>query len=164
MKKISIKFIAIIAMVLILSSLVGCFSLVAKDKKFSISGMSITLTDEFFEKDYISLTAYYESRDAIVTVLKEDYASIGGISTWTVGEYADAVIAANNLSGAVVSFSDGYASFTYEKEVSGKNFIYFATCHKGGGAYWLVQFATLLESKEEFIPKFKNWASSIEFE
>lgn len=68
MKKL-IAMILVVCSVMLLAS--GC-DLFKKEKTFSKSGMSITLTEDFVEKDRISFTSTYESDDIIVTTTKED--------------------------------------------------------------------------------------------
>ena len=140
----------------------GCFS---GPKTFSKAGMSITLTNRFTEKEYISMTAYYESSDMLVTVLKEDFASYPSVSTWSVSKYAQNVVQANRLSGIDIQLSEsGYAYFEYAKTVSGNEYSYFATCHKAQDAFWLIQFAVFTKDFEEKMDTIWQYANSITFE
>ena len=99
-----------------------------EEKEFSKEGATITLTDEFTEKDLVSQTAYYESMDSIVVMLKEEFTLFeeAGYEDMTLSEYADLVIQANSLS-AERKEEEGLTCFTYEKEQNGKNFEYYAT-------------------------------------
>lgn len=151
----------ILAAICVLFGLFGCSLLQPKDKDFSVDGMTITLTDRFTEKSYVSMNAYYESPTAIVSVIKEDFAG----TNYTMTEYAELVMQVNGLDSVItVSTQNTYASFSYEKEVSGKEFSYYATCHKSEEAYWLIQFGCTSDNYEKLLPDFEKWASSVVFE
>ncbi len=142
-----------------LSVFVGCKQS-AKPKTFEKAGMKITLTTDFYEKELLSQTAYYESTNAIVTAVKEELSFFP--SHFTVALYAQAVVANNQINVSVNLLGD-MAYFTYEKTVSGHDFFYYATCHKSSDAFWLIQFACELDDKEDLMPTFEEYVASIEF-
>ncbi len=150
------------ATVVALMCLIGVAGCKAKDKTFEKEGMQITLTTAFTEKEYISQTAYYESKNALVTVLKEDFATIG--SSYTLAEYTNLVLRANRFSSETYQREGQvYMYFTYEKSVSGNNYFYLATTHKGPDAYWLIQFACFSSKKDKYTETFYKWADSVTF-
>ena len=151
---------ALIIAICTLFSAVGC-SQKPKDKDFSKAGMTITLTDAFTEQDIVTQTAYYVSQEAIVTALKEDGSMIGD---YTVKDYAELVCSVNKLSSSKVTTKEGYAEFTYEKELSGKEYYYYARCFKNGSDFWLIQFACETKNTEKFTPTFEKWAATVTFE
>ena len=80
-------------LLLIIVAVTGCALLEPEEKTFKDKGMSITLTDEFTEKDLVSATVYFESMDAIVTGLKEEFSTLeaaGLTKDSTVEDYAKA--------------------------------------------------------------------------
>ena len=111
--------------------------------------MSITLTDEFTEKDLVSATVYFESMDAIVTGLKEDYAK---------------AVTTNNQKDSKIKTEDGLTYFTYTSDVNGKTYFYIATMYKSNDAFWLFNFACDSSNQEKFESTFKTWAKSVSFE
>lgn len=158
-KKLLIFTAAAVAAILCLIGFAGCK---AKDKTFEKAGVRITLTTEFTEKEYIGQTVCYQSAKVIVTVLKEEFASIG--SSCTLGEYTDMVLQANNFSAAT-NGREGreYMYFSYEKSVGGKDYYYIATTHKGPDAFWLIQFACFASDKDKYTDSFFRWADSVTF-
>ena len=134
------------------------------DKEFSKSGMTITLTDGFVEKDLVSQTAYYESTKAIVTALKEEFSLFeqAGYEDMTLEEYGNLVLTTNSFD-TEMQHKNGLSYFTYEKSVSGKDFKYFATVFEGSDAFWLIQFASEQKNFDTFQPKFEKWANSVKF-
>lgn len=145
-----------------MAALCGCFG---GEKEFSKAGMTITLTNGFIEKEIVSQTAYYESTTSIVTVLKESFSSASGLSSYTLEQYTNAVLKANNLNAQITKYDDKeYYSFTYDKELNGKDYYYFATTFKGPDAFWLIQFACTTSNKDKFQDKFIKWADSVTFE
>lgn len=150
-----------VAAVAVLSLLCGCFS---SAKTFEKSGMQITLTSNFVEKEIVSQTAYYESPNAIVTALKEEFSLVPGFSSYSLSKYTDLVLSNNKLTATKQSREGKeYLYFTYEKTVSGKDFYYLATTHKTTDAFWLIQFACTVDKKEEKTETFLKWADSITF-
>jgi hypothetical protein len=89
MKKLFKSIPAILLTVLCVSALAGCFG--EKVKVFEKSGIKITATDAFYEKEQISMTLYLESSDKIITALKEEPSEAFPI-TKPLGEYTAAVL------------------------------------------------------------------------
>ena len=142
----------------------GC-TLFQQSKTFQKAGASITLTNAFVEKEYVSMTCYYESPEMIVTMLKEEFTMLDGLEDWTLVEYGRATIEANKLTDCDVFRSeDGYVYFCYYKEVSGNNYSYYATCHKSGDAFWLIQFACLSKNFDRLSESMREYAKSITFD
>lgn len=155
MKKL-IAMILVVCSVMLLAS--GC-DLFKKEKTFSKSGMSITLTEDFVEKDRITFTSTYESDDIIVTTTKEEKSLLGDMSVDLDG-YTKLVIKANNLTN-LPQHKDGLTYFEYEKEASGKEFHYYAFTFEGEDAYWLIQFACEQKNHEKLEETIFKYAKSV---
>lgn len=142
----------------------GCDSisdfLTPADKTFTKSGMSITLTEEFAEKEYVSYTSTYESTDIAVYTLKEEFTLFGGVD-YSLDAYTDLVISANGMSEQV-QHKDGLTYFTYQQDVNGKSFQYYAFTYKGEDAYWLIQFACTQDNSSKLESDIFQYAKSVE--
>lgn len=160
MKKKICALISALTALLFVIGLAGCSS----DKVFEKAGMQITLTSSFYEKELVSQTAYYESRTALVTCLKEEFSLMYGFGDYTLSEYTNMVMSNNSLHQDV-SEREGqdYLYFTYEKTVSGNDYFYLATTHKADDAFWLIQFACFTSQKENKTETFLDWADTITF-
>ena len=158
------KLVAFIASAMAVISCVAVIAGCSSPKTFEKAGMQITLTSSFTEKEIVSQTAYYESTSAIVTVLKEEFTLLPDFENYTVSQYTDMVLTTNNLT-AEKSTREGkdYMYFTYEKSVSGKDFYYLATTHKGEDAFWLIQFACSVSQKDSKTDTFLGWADTVTF-
>ena len=161
MKKV-FRIFAIVCVCLVVS---GCVGEKEKEKNFSGNGFSITLTENFQEKEIISVTNYYQSINAIVTALKEEFTlleAVGINKDSTIEEYAN-VIAYNNQKDYDFKKNTDldYLYFTYEATVSGKDYYYYAVIKKGSDSFWLINFACLKGDADDFQPKFEKWASTI---
>lgn len=137
----------------------------AKPKTFtSDAGISITLTDVFYEKSMVSQTLYLESQKAIFVALKEDFSSFSNLGynteSMTLMDYANLVISNNKLDVSATE-NDGLVSFNYSKDVSGKDFYYKAYVFKGSDAFWLCQFACENSNKNTYDDQFNTWAKTI---
>lgn len=164
MKKITSVFLCLLM-------LVGCFALTScseSTKTYSKSGFSITMSDDFVEKELVAYTYYLESTTAIMTALKEDFSTFEAVGVSTdisLKEYAELIVTANALdSNTEITESDGLTYFTYEKDVSGKSFFYVCYVFKGSNAFWSMNLACETSNKDEFTPKFNEWAKSVTVE
>ena len=153
----------IIAVVLLLCVSLLAFAACGADKEFSTEGMTITLTDQFVEKDVVGQTKVYQSTYVIVTALKEDFTMLPGMEDWTLTYYTNLTLQANHLAAPVIQ-TQTYYYFTYEKTVSGQEYFYLATTHKASDAFWLIQFACFKKDKDTYLPKFIKWADSVVFD
>ena len=137
----------------------------SKEKIFSKAGASITLNESFVEKEYASMTAYYESRLTIVSLLKEEFSSLGiadEAQQISLKEYAELLISGNKLEAEI--HEGDLTSFEYSKSVNGKDFSYFATVFKASDAYWFIQFGCESKNFEAEKPTFEKYAKSVSFE
>ena len=156
LKKLSVLF----SVILLAASFVGCS---AGEKTFSKAGVSITLTEKFVEKEYITQTCYYESPDMLVMVLKEEFDVFPGVGDWSVEQYTTTTIQVNGLKVEYEMSDEGYAYFEYEKTLSGNDYKYLATCHKSDDAFWLIQFASFTKNYDDLKADMFNYANSITF-
>ncbi len=148
------------AMLAVCIAFSGCVS----EKKFEKAGMSITLTSAFHEKELAAYTSYYESADALVLTLKEEFSLLSGMENKSVSQYTDMVLENNKFSAEKLTREGkAYMYFTYEKTVNGKDFYYLATTHKSSDAFWLIQFACVKEDKEKLTEDFLGWADTVVF-
>lgn len=94
-------FLSFIALSLMLVVLSGCSFMFASPKTFTNQGLSITLTNKFYEKQHISVTSYYESNQMIVLVIKENFSQLSQLGVnknSTIEQYLNLVIRANKHS------------------------------------------------------------------
>ena len=162
---IRISSIALIIVLMAALFLSGCALFEASPKTFTKAGMSITLTDRFTERDYVSFTAVYDSQYVAVFVLKEEFTLFEGSALGknsSLNDYANAVILANGLDVSPVT-EDGLTFFTYQKENNGTDCTYFATVHKSDDAFWLIQFSAKTEQYESQKDNILTYAKSVSF-
>ncbi len=151
----------VIGVVACVCALAGCG---ATEKTFEKAGMRITLTSAFYEQEHIAQTATYVSSSAIVVATKESFTLLAGLEDYTLEDYTDLTISANNLtSDKNYRENKDYIYFTYERVVDGKDFFYLATTHKSPDAFWLIQFACNVSDKESKTETFLKWADTITF-
>lgn len=116
---------------------------------FTKAGLTITLTDDFTEKEHVSYTAVYESADIAVFALKEEFglfdASVLNADS-SVEVYADLVWKANGFSEPLtLNNTDGMHWFRYDRSVNGGDYTYCVYVFKGSDGFWLVQFTVFAE-------------------
>ena len=143
--------------------LASCALFGGAPKTFSKAGMSITLTSQFVEKEYVTQTACYESPSVIVFALKEEFSMAPGVSGWSLSQYASTTISVNNLDCEYEISESGYAYFEYEKELSGNQYAYLATCYKGEDSFWLIQFACFTKNYKQYKEQMIKYAERVTF-
>jgi len=156
-RKLSVLFMTVILAV----SFFGCS--LFKEKTFTKEGMSITLTGQFVEKEYVTQTVCYVSSKMVVTALKEEFTMLAGLEGWSLTEYASRTIASNKLSCGSYA-AKGYVYFVFEKEVSGKDYTYYAACYKSTDAFWLIQFGCETKNYEDLLDTMIKYAETVTFE
>lgn len=160
MKKLKTKLMLVLA-IFGLFFVTGCDDL--NTQKFEEKDFSITLSTGFYKKDYVGFNYYYESPKAIVTVLKEELNTLAVLDfdeNTPLEEYGKAVLKTNMLKEDSLKTREDYMYFTYQKEVSGKDYYYMGIVKKGDDAFWLINFACLQKDKDTMIDTFHEWATS----
>lgn len=132
-------------------------------KTFSSDGMTIELTNEFREKGIENYTVAFDSKKVAVFALKEEFTLLDGFEDYTLEQYVDLVIQANNLTSVEIKTVDGLMHFEYEHTNPETNdtYQYFSYVYKANDGFWLIQFATLDENVEEYAVKIVEWAKSV---
>ena len=154
-----LKMLAIIAISTV--ALTGCME--KEDKEYSTDGLTITMEDGMVKKDILAANIYYEGQKVVFSAIKETFETLEQVEInkdSTIGEYLDAVMAANKSDYEILK-DDGLIYFTYEKEVSERNFYYLSSVVKGNDAFWLTTFACESKNKAEYALKFIEWSKTI---
>ena len=131
---------------------------------FTVDNMTITLTSEFRETELEGFTQCYDSSLVAVVVLKESTDEYPWLADYTLEEYGEDVIWNNDLTeSTLVSYGDFYYFIYTAQGSNGQPYQYFATVHRNGNDFWLIQFATLQKNFSKMENKFLEWASSVRF-
>jgi hypothetical protein len=132
-------------------------------QKWEKDGMTIWADSSFYEKETMQFNIYLESKDKIISGLREIPTEAFPISTALRG-YTEAVLQMNNLSSAEINTFDEdgvtFEWFVYERESAGKMFKYFGVTKKGT-AFYLFNFASESKNFDAFQDKFLDWAKQI---
>ena len=138
----------------------------SEPKVFSKDGITLTLTDQFSETPDDNFTVCYLSKDVAVLVLKEEFSSSEGFDKYTLNDYGNLLITANNFDSSVeLQSSDGLTYFEYQySDLETKElYNYFSVIFKATDSFWMVQFAALEQNYSDEKPAFIDWAKKIEF-
>lgn len=131
------------------------------EKTFSKSGLTITLTAEFYEDEMEPFTAFFDSENIGVFAIKEEFAQFQNNKSLSLKEYAEIVID-NFQVDAEVKEADGLTSFTFNEYVDGEEYTYFATIYRSNDALWLLQFVCESTKYEELKPTIIQYAKSVD--
>lgn len=165
MKKTFKVMLVVMAAMILLASCGGAKG--AKEKDFSKAGMTITLTEDFTEKEVVSQTVTYASMDEVVMALKEEFTLFEQINmdpqTTTLEQYFD-LIKTNNKAQWELKEEDGLKCFTYDNTGNGKDYSYLGVILKGNDAFWLFQFSCEKANFDSKKADFMKYAKSIKFD
>lgn len=160
------KYLKYFSLLLVGVLLTGC-AFLEDEKTYEVNGIKITMANDMVEKDLVSQTAYLEGDEVIFTALKEsftDLSQVGITEESALKDYANLILTGNKLDSKVIEDdTNNVTYFTYEKEISGKDFYYLASVYKANDAFWLVNFACEKKNADEYKDKFLKWASTVEF-
>lgn len=137
------------------------------EKTFSKAGMSITLTDEFYENEYYNLTAHYEMKDEDVTVsaTKEEFSAIeaAGDTIDSREDYAKLIMEDNEIEAELKTSESGKMYFTFTKTPYDTEYVYYAFIFETDDSYWLFQFGCESAAEPDYRDLFMKWADSVSF-
>ncbi len=168
MKKITVylQCIMLIGVMLITVFLGSCSLVGAKPETFTKSGMSITLTDDFFEDEYVGYTSCYRSQKIQVFVLKEFFGVLSSVidssAANALRKYTELLIEVNK-SDADIRTADGLTYFEYDYADGGNNYTYVCYTYKSNDAFWLIQFAFFTRNYDSLRSTVKEYAASVTF-
>ncbi|MBQ7294606.1 MAG: hypothetical protein IJW86_00265 [Clostridia bacterium] len=131
---------------------------------FTYGNMSITLTNEFSERNVDGFSACYESYSSIILINKDDKEFFEDFDSYTLEEYGNDIIE-NSEYDVELQKENGltYFEYVYNDEESGDVYSYFVPVYKSDDAFWLFQFSSFEEDYETYREQFVEWAKTVEF-
>ncbi len=171
-KKGSKKGIIVLIIAVIVGAVIGfigsssLFDFEPDPKDFSVSGMQITLTDEFksYDDEDDVFTTIFESNDVTVLVEKIDFDFMEGLEDYTLKEFGEFSIEYTEFDTEVKLESDSASYYyQYEAEIDGDTYVYYAYIYKSADAFWIVQFAIDKKDTQEYRGTITEWADSVKF-
>ena len=141
------------------------------EKTFQKSGLSITLTNTFREKEVLEYTAYYSSEKMMVLTLKVEF---DGFDTnkWdpyesTCNDYAEKISKEYRSlypSTTEIITNEELIYFTFDFEQSGKIYKYLLAIYKADDAYWQVSFGCEKRNYDKLEKDMIRYAKSVSIE
>lgn len=162
------RFSAILILLSILLCFASCDDGKPKAQTFTHEcGITITLNEAFREDNAGGYDVVYESSDATVFVLKEEFSEFDGFGDYSATQYGELVRAANSNnkptelanSNGIIYFEYGY--FYREQKIEYK---YLTAVFKGKDAFFSVQFAATADKYPLLKETFLTFAESVSFE
>ena len=133
---------------------------------FTYGNMSVTLTNEFSDRNIDGYSACYESYDNLVMIIKDDRSFFEDFETYSLLQYGEDTITYNEFDSSVKLQNDYglvYFEYEYTDEETGDIYSYFVPMYKSDDAFWFFQFACFKEDYETNREQFIEWAKSVEF-
>jgi len=134
---------------------------------FTSNGMTVTLTNEFWEASYEGYTACFDSEKIAVLALQEPFDSFEGLADCTLEEYAQMVFFNNGFDDSITLQQEqgqNFFEYQYQNPDTGEVFGYYTLLYKAEDAFWMVQIAGEQANYDAYRSSFPQWASTISFE
>lgn len=144
--------------------LVGCAEKY-EPKDFICGDLEIELTDGFEKKTSTKHKGYYLSKTMGIYIDEyqfDDFEDEEAAEAMEKDEFAEKLVELGEY-GTEVELDKGLTSFTYEEELGGEDYTFYAVAYKSDDAFWLVTFFTRSESFEELKSTIRDYAWSVEF-
>ena len=160
------KYLSILLVLVAVFMLTACASEDVDAKKFIEDDFEITLNKGFEKKELAGINHYYQNDEMQIGVTvnsesRQAFKNAGIDFPDDVKDYAEFVVKANSLSDSKVVTKGNYAQFSYKKTNNGKEYYYYATAHKAGDAYYLVNIFCFASQESEYQDLFAKWSDSI---
>jgi hypothetical protein len=138
----------------------------ANPKNFSMSGMTITLTDAFSEGKAEAFDVYLKSDDVIFAATEEtsDELQRAGYEINSLADYADEILSLKGASKNDLQVRNDYRYFVTTDTVSGASYTYVRCIFKASDAYWVCEFACKTKNYDKLDDKILGWADTIKFD
>lgn len=152
--------------VMLLCSLCFLCGCTANPKNFSLSGLTITLTDDFEVGKANAFDIYIKSEDVIFTAVEETTSELekGGYEISSLADYADEIIKLNNAGSSSLKSRNNYKYFVTHRTVSGARYSYVHCIFKNSDSYWVCEFACKAKNFDRLEDKILSWADTIKFD
>ena len=166
MKK--VRFISLFVALLMIAVFASSCSGATKTTKYMWQEFSITMPNDF-EQVQNDVSAFCISRkDSMMIVKKDSFDSIAAIGLTKDSDFSEYYLVIkeyNELGDSVLvpTVDDRYEYFTYFKLVDGVHTFYLAVLYKTENAFWLCQFACHADKYVDLMPKFLEWADTVQF-
>ena len=135
-------------------------------KQIKCDEMQITLTDEFMKIRVDGFDACYAAEEMAVFILREDFSIIEGLENYSLQEYGEASLEANDIKNiSSVKENNGIMYYDYEwyNAEEDTTYYYYATIFKSKEAFWTIQFAVSTEDASDLMPQIIEFSESITF-
>ncbi len=136
-------------------------------QEFSGSGITISLTEEFIEKEVIQAPFYLESTRHIFMGMRESKTDLTGINIHTLTEYIEAVMENGGVTAEVSTYDEGDVLFMYAyytKTVSEVQYGYMLLVMEGANYFYTMNFGCLQKNLEASKSQYLEWAATIVIE
>ena len=152
-------------------TLLGCFMLffsltacIAQEEVFTGEGITVTLTDAFYEVSVEGVPFYLESYNHIFMGLSESKSSLESYGVHDLESYMDAVLDASTKTLEVFSYDQDGITFLYgyyTATVDENDFGYMIVVMEGTDYYYTMNFGCFEKNLEKNKSLFMDWAKTI---
>ncbi len=135
------------------------------EKTFTKEGISFTLTEAFFETSVSEYTVAYDSTGIAVWALREEFSLLEGFEDYTLEQYANLLLDANDMKDKPLNEEDGLMWYEYDFENTQANttYHYYTFVYKADDAFWMVQFACTVSNVEKYEDAIMGYAKKVTF-
>lgn len=159
-KSLTKKILLIFTMVGLLMGLTACG---ANPKNFTCRDLTITLTDDFIEKEMTGFDAYYNSERVLFSAVEETEEELqyAGYEIANLKGYCLEILNQNGVSVDALSQRGDYYYFTHTAVKNGAKYTYVHCMFEGHNSYWICEFVCKTKDYKDLEDQILKWADSI---
>ena len=140
----------------------------AKEKQFTDNGITFTLTNKFYEKEFMGFQVSYLSMDAIFAANREEESLVRSAGIYNLKGYIEAVLKLNGktatINSDVANSGETFYYVEYKSVVDGETFSYLLVVFEGEDHYYAINYGCRIKHFDKYEAQFKKWAKTITVE
>ncbi len=154
------KTLLLLTLIGLMLGLTACSS---NPKNFTCRDMTITLTDDFQEKEMNEFDAYYSSEKVLFSAVEETEEDLqyAGYEIANLKGYCLELVNQNGVAPESLVQRGDYYYFTHTAVKSGAKYTYVHCMFEGHNSYWICEFVCKSKDYDKLEDDIFDWADSI---
>jgi hypothetical protein len=136
-----------------------------KKKTFESHGITVTLTEDFYEKDFLGFQVAYLSDKSIFAANREDKYMFDNMGIDDLDDYIEAVIGLNGkqskISKSKAENGEEFYYAEYSSTVDGDDFSYLLVAFEGDDHYYAINFGCKSKNYDSLKDQYMKWTKTI---
>ena len=134
-------------------------------KEFSNDYLTITLTEDYEQKETVDYVFNYSSEYSLCFGMSETKEAIAsaGYTVSSIDDYAAGAMQSAGITAEITPYNDTTRTFTWEKEINEIQYCYKAYVTETDTSYWMFQFAAQKDVYDILNTEYDTYYNSVVF-